>query len=131
MTTADVGTTLVGIWDAHLTFTDGPRRGEHERLRWTFLADGVIVGTDAEGGDLPPAVGKWTVRGDGFSYWLNAVRNNPVGRPMTIVYGHAEGTLATDGHALTVTGGSEIYGGSGDLLATNRADVHATRIKAA
>jgi hypothetical protein len=131
MTTAEIDTTLVGAWHAHLTFTEGPRQGEHERLRWTFLPDGLLVGTDAENGQLPPAVGEWTAEGDRFSYWLNAVRNDPDGRPRTVVHGHAEGTLAADGQTLTVSGGSEIYGGSGELLATNRADAHATRIEAA
>jgi hypothetical protein len=122
-------TALVGTWDAQLTFTEGPRQGEHERLRWTFLRDGVIVGTDAEGGQLPPAVGEWAADGDAFSYWLNAVRNDAAGRPTTVVYGHAEGTVAADGHALTVSGGSEIYDRRGNLLATNRAEAHATRIR--
>jgi hypothetical protein len=129
MATAEFDTALVGAWDAHLTFTAGPRQGEHERLRWTFLPDGVIVGTDPEGGDLPPAVGEWTADGDAFSYWLNAVKNDTAGRPTTVVYGHAEGTLAADGHTLTVSGGSEVYGLRGDLLATNRAEAHATRLK--
>ncbi len=57
MTTAEIDTALVGAWHAHLTFTEGPRQGEHERLRWTFLPDGLIVGTDAENGQLPPRSG--------------------------------------------------------------------------
>jgi|SRR6516165_2233469 hypothetical protein len=130
MTTAEIDTALVGVWQAHLTFTEGPRRGEHERLRWTFLREGLIVGTDAENGQLPPAVGEWTAEGGRFSYWLNAVRSDSAGRPTTVVYGHAEGTLAADAQTLTVSGGSEVYGGSGELLATNRADAHATRVKA-
>jgi len=130
MTTAEIDTALVGAWDVHLTFTEGPQLGQHERLRWTFLPDGVIIGTDAENGQLPPAVGEWTAEGDHFSYWLNAVRNDLAGRPTTVVHGHAEGSLAADGQTLTVTGGSEVYGGDGQLLATNRADVHATRIQA-
>ena len=40
MTTAEIDTALVGVWQAHLTFTKGPRRGEQERLRWTFLPEG-------------------------------------------------------------------------------------------
>jgi hypothetical protein len=127
MATAKVDSALVGAWDAHLTFTEGPRRGEHERLRWTFLPEGVIVGTDAEGGDLPPAVGEWAADANAFSYWLNAVKNDTEGRPTTVVYGHAEGTLAADGQTLTVSGGSEVYALRGDLLATNRAEAHATR----
>jgi hypothetical protein len=129
MTTAEIETALVGAWHAHLTFTEGPRQSEHERLRWTFLADGLIVGTDAENGQLPPAIGEWTASGDRFSYWLNAVRNGRGGRPTTVVHGHAEGTLAADGQTLTVTGGSEVYGESGELLATNSAEAHATRIE--
>jgi hypothetical protein len=131
MTTAEIETTLVGAWRAHLTFTGGPRRGEHERLYWTFLADGLIVGSDAENGQLPPAIGEWTAEGDHFSYRLNAVRNDSDGRPTTVVYGHAEGTLAADGQTLTASGGSEVYGGSGELLAINRAEAQATRIEQA
>jgi hypothetical protein len=130
MTTAEIGTALVGAWHVHLTFTDGPQLGKHERLRWTFLPDGLIVGKDAEGGQLPPAIGEWTAEDDRFSYWLNAVRTDLAGRPATIVHGHAEGTLAADGQTLTVTGGSEVYGSNGQLLATNRADAHGTRIRA-
>jgi hypothetical protein len=129
MRTAEIKSALIGAWDAHLTLTDGPRPGERERLRWTFLPAGLIVGTDAENGQLPPAIGEWTAEGDRFAFWLNAVRNDPAGRPTTIVHGHGEGTLAADGQALTVTGGSEVYGGSGELLATNCADVKATRIE--
>jgi hypothetical protein len=70
------------------------------------------------------------VEGDRFAFWLNAVRNDPAGRPTTVVYGHGEGTLAADGQTLTVTGGSEVYSASGELLAANRADVQATRIEA-
>jgi hypothetical protein len=129
MTTAEIDTELVGVWQARLTFTEGPRQGEQERLRWTFLPEGMIVGTDAENGQLPPAVGEWTAEGDRFSYWLNAVRNDSSGRPTTIVYGHADGTLAADGKTLAATGGSEVYGGSGELLATNCAEAQATRLE--
>ena len=131
MTIARIDTALVGAWDADLTLTEGPRRGEHERLRWRFLPDGVVVGTDPEGGDLPPAVGEWTAGGDRFFFWLNAVRNDSTGRPTIVVYGHGEGRLAADGHTLTVSGGSEVYGGGGELLEANRAEVRATRITAA
>jgi hypothetical protein len=74
----------------------------------------MIVGTDVEGGELPPAVGEWAVDGNAFSYRLNAVQNDTAGRPTTVVYGHAEGTLAADGRTLTVSGGSEVYGRRGD-----------------
>ena len=131
MTTAEIDNALVGAWHAHLTFTEGPRHGEHERLRLTFLPDGVIVGTDAENGQLPAGIGEWTAEGDRFSYWLNAVLNEPAGRPTTVHYAHGQGALAADGQAFTVSGGSEVYGGSGELLATNRADADATRIEAA
>jgi hypothetical protein len=130
MTTAEIKSALIGAWDAHLTLTGGPRPGERERLRWAFLPAGLMIGTDAENGQLPPAIGEWTVEGDRFAFWLNAVRNDPAGRPTTVVYGHGEGTLAADGQTLTVTGGSEVYGASGELLAANRADVRATRIEA-
>ena len=131
MTTYEITRSLVGAWDAHLTLTEGPRPGDRERLRWTFLAAGLIVGTDADNGQLPPAIGKWTAEGDRFAFWLNAVRNDPDGRPTTVVYGHGEGTLEAGRQTLTVTGGSEVYSGSGELLEANRADVQATRIEAA
>jgi hypothetical protein len=129
MTTAEIKSALVGAWDAHLTLTDGPRQGEREQLRWMFLPAGLFVGTDADNGQLPPAIGGWTAEGDRFAFWLNAVRNDSAGRPVTIVYGHGEGTLSTDRQTLTVTGGSEFYAGSGELLEANRADVQATRIE--
>jgi hypothetical protein len=94
MTIARIDTALVGAWEPGLTFTEGRRRGERERLRWTFLPDGVIVGTDPERGVLPPAVGEWAAGGDRFSFWLNAVRNDGAGPPTTIVYGHARGRRA-------------------------------------
>jgi hypothetical protein len=75
MTTAEIESALVGAWDAHLTLTAGPRPGERERLRWTFLPAGLIIGTGAENGQLPPAIGEWTADGDRFAFWLNAVRN--------------------------------------------------------
>jgi hypothetical protein len=131
MTTASTDHSLVGAWHAGLTFTDGPRQNEHERVRLTFLPDGLIVGTDAENGQLPPAIGEWTAEGDRFSYWLNAVMNDPSGRPMTVVRAHAEGTLAADGQAFTLSGGSEFYGGGAELLGANGARAHATRIEAA
>jgi hypothetical protein len=130
MTTTTTENVLVAAWDAHLTFTEGPRPGERERLRWTFLPEGLIIGTDAENGQLPPAIGEWTAQGDRFAFWLNAVRNDPAGRPTTVVHGHGEGTLAADGQTLMISGGSEVYSGSGELLATNRADVQATRLEA-
>jgi hypothetical protein len=55
--------------------------------------------------------------------------NDAARRPTTVVYGHADGTLAADQQTLTVTGGSEVCGRTGELLATNRADAHATRIE--
>jgi hypothetical protein len=131
MTIAKIDTALVGAWDADLTLIEGPSRGEHERLRWTFLPEGVVVGTDPEGRELPPAVDEWTASGDRFSFWLNSVRNDSTGRPTAFVYGHGEGTLAADGRTLTVSGGSEVYGGSGELLEANRAEVRATRITSA
>jgi hypothetical protein len=130
MTTSEMKSALVGAWDALLTLTEGPRPGERERLRWTFLPAGLIVGTDAENGQLPPAIGEWTAEGDRFTFWLNAVSNDPSGRPMTVVYGHGEGKLGADRQTLTVTGGSEVYSGTGELLATNRAEVQAARIEA-
>ena len=130
MTAAELDNALVGAWDAVLTFTGGPRKDEHEQVCLTFLPDGLIVGTDAANGQLPPAIGEWTAESDRFSYWLNAVLNEPGGRPTVIVYGHGEGTLAADGQAFTVSGGSEVYGGNGELLATNLADACATRLAA-
>jgi hypothetical protein len=131
MTNLDNG--LVGAWLAHLTFTAGPRQGERERLRMTFLPDGVIVGVSAiraHRGEVPPASGEWTANGDCFSYWLNAVISDVSGRPRRVVYGHARGTLAGDGQSLTASGGSEVYGNNGQLLATNQAELHATRAEA-
>jgi hypothetical protein len=131
MTTASINHLLVGAWGADLTYADGPREGEHERLRLTFLPDGVIVG---RGRDLtkrrsePPGAGEWTAQEDDrFSYWLNAVANDPSGRPRIVVHAHGEGTLAADGQTFTASGGSEFYGGSGVLLAVNRAHVTAIR----
>ena len=80
---------------------------------------------------VPPASGEWTAESDRFCYWLNAVMNDPAGRPRTVVHGHGQGTLAADGQALTASGGSEVYGSNGELLATNQAHLHATRAKAA
>jgi hypothetical protein len=127
MTAAEIDNAFVGAWDADLIFTAGPRKDEHEQVCLTFLPEGVILGTDAADGQLPPAVGEWTAEGDRFSYWLNAVLNDPAGRPIIVVYGHGQGILATDGQAFTASGGSEVYGGNGELLATNLADAHATR----
>jgi SAM-dependent methyltransferase len=44
------------------------------------------------------------------------------------VYVHGEGRLAADRQRLTASGGSEVYGSAGELLATNRADLQATRV---
>ena len=105
--------------------------GEHERLWLTFLPDGVIVG---RGRDLarrrsePPGAGEWTGEAeDRFSYWLNAVMSDPSGRPRTVVHADGEGSLAADGQRFTASGGSEFYGGSGELLAINRAHLNAIR----
>jgi hypothetical protein len=129
MTVESTSHALVGTWEAQLTFTKGPRQGEQERLTLTFLPDGVVVGAAfmrAERGQLPPASGEWTMDGDRISYWLNAVLNDPTGRPATVVHAHGRGTLAADGDALTVSGGSEFYE-TGELVVTNRADLVATR----
>ena len=64
MTTARIENALVGEWEAVLTFTGGPRKGEHELVRLSFLPDRVIVGTDATNGQLPPAIGEWAADGD-------------------------------------------------------------------
>jgi hypothetical protein len=128
MTAAGIENALVGEWEALLTFTGGPRRGEHERVRLTFFPAGVIVGTDATYGQLPPAIGEWAADGGRFSYWLNAVLNDPTGRPTVVVYGHGQGMLAADEQAFSVSGGSEVYGGNGEVLARNLADAHATRV---
>ena len=129
MTTAD-DHPLLGAWHVEVTFTQGPRHGEHERLRLTFLPDGVVVGTDT-GGQLPPAIGEWTAEGDRFFYWLHAVMSDSAGRPKTIVRAHADGVIAADWETFTLKGGSEFYAGNGELLGTNRADAHATRIEVA
>jgi hypothetical protein len=115
-----------------VTFTDGPRRGEAERVRLTFLPDRVIVGASeipVEREKLPPAAGEWSVDENHFSYFLNAVLSDAEGRPTMVVHAHADGTLGGDGHTLTATGGSEVYGPTGELLMRNGAGLHATRVE--
>jgi len=51
----------------------------------------ISVGTDAENGRLSPAIGEWIAEGDRFSYWLNAVLNEPGRRPSAVVDGHGQG----------------------------------------
>ncbi len=121
---------LVGAWNAQLTFTGGARQGEDELLRLTFLPDGVIVGYGRTPGRRraePPGAGEWTAEEDHFSYWLNAVVNDPSGRPTTVVHAHGRGTLAPDRQTLIANGGSEVYGPSGELLMINHADLLAAR----
>jgi len=130
MTTTSTDHLLVGTWDADLTYADGARKGEHERLRLTFLPDGVIVGcgrVPSRRRSEPPGAGEWTAEEDRFSYWLNAVMNEPSGRPGTVVHAHGEGTLAADGQTFMASGGSEFYAGGGELLAINRAHLNAIR----
>jgi len=131
MTTASIDHLLVGAWDADLTYADGSREGEHERLRLTFLPDGVIVGCGRDRSQRwsePPGAGEWTAQEeDRFSYWLNAVMNDTSGHPRIIAYAHGEGTLAADGQAFSGSGGSEFYGGKGTLLAINRTHLNAIR----
>ena len=131
MTATSTNHQLVGAWDADLTYADGPREGEHERLRLTFLPDGVIVGCGRDPSQRrsePPGAGEWTAEEEGrFSYWLNAVMNDPSGRPKTVVHAHGEGTLAAGAQTFTASGGSEFYGGSGELLAINGAHLNAIR----
>jgi hypothetical protein len=148
MTTASTDHALAGAWRARLTFTEGPRQGEYEPVRLTFtegprqgeyepvrltfLPGGVIVHADeipAESGQLPRGIGEWTSQDDHFSYWFNVVLNDPTGRPAIVVYVHGNGKLAADRQSLTASGGSEVYGSTGELLATNRADLHATRLE--
>ncbi len=130
MTTTATESPLVGLWRAQLTFTKGPREGGREPVTLTFLADGVIVHADdirVEKDQLPRGIGEWTTDGDSFSYWFNVVLNDPGGRPTIVVYVHGDGTLAPDGRTFTASGGSEVHGSTGELLATNRVDLHATR----
>lgn len=111
----------------------GPREGKREPVVLTFLPEGVIVHADkirAENGQLPRGIGEWTVEDGRFSYWFNVVLNDPTGRPTTVVYVHGQGTLAADGQTLAASGGSEVYGSSGELV-THHADVLATRAEAA
>lgn len=130
MTTTSTDCALVGAWCAQLAFTKGPREGEREPVTLTFLRDGVIVHADeirAKNNQLPRGIGEWTTEGDTFSYWFNVVLNHPMGRPTIVVYVHGDGTLAADGRTFTASGGSEVYGSGGQLLATNHADLVATR----
>jgi hypothetical protein len=134
MTTASTNQALVGAWNAQLTFVEGPRRGKRELVFLSFLPDGVIIHADEipiESGQIPRGIGEWTAEGDRFSYWFNVVLNDPFGRPNHVVYVHGQGTLPADGRTLTASGGSEVYGSSGELLVTNRADLLATRPEAA
>ena len=134
MTTTATDSALVGRWRAQLTFTDSPRKGEHEPVRPTFLADGVIVHADeirAENRQLPRGIGEWTAKDDRSSYRFNVVLNDRTGRPDHVVYVHGDGTLAPDGRALTASGGSEVYANGGELLAANHVDLIATRAEAA
>ena len=129
MTTIATDSQLVGRWRAQLTFTNGPRAGEREPVTLTFLPDGVIVHADEirpDNGQLPRGIGEWTTEGDSFSYWFNVVLNDATGCPTTVVYVHGDGTLAPDGRTFTASGGGDVYT-SGQLIASNRADLHATR----
>lgn len=134
MTTTHTESALVGAWRAQLAFTKGPREGERESVTLTFLPDGVIIHADevrAENDQLPRGIGEWTTEEDGFSYWFNVVLNDATGRPTIVVYVHGEGTLAPDGRTFTGSGGSEVYGSGGQLLASNRAEGVARRAEAA
>jgi len=131
MTTTAIDSALVGPWRAELTFTEGPREAEREPVTLTFLQGGVIVHADeipAGNGQLPRGIGEWTSQDDQFSYWFNVVLNDPTGRPAVVVYVHGEGRLTEDRQTFTASGGSEVYGSAGELLATNRADLQATRV---
>ena len=121
MTALTTENAVAGAWRAHLIFTEGPRRGEQEPVFLTFLPGGVIVHADeipAENGQLPRGIGEWTMAGEGFSYWFNVVLNDPAGRPTIVAYVHGSGSLAPDRQTLTASGGSEVYGSAGELLAT-------------
>lgn len=130
MTRTATDSALIGPWHAQLMFTKGPREGEREPVTLTFLPDGVIVHADeirVENDQLPRGIGEWTAAGDSFSYWFNVVLNDPTGRPTIVVYVHGDGTLAPDARTFTANGGSEVYSDGGALLASNLADLHATR----
>lgn len=133
MATAEIDNALVGAWRAQLRFTGGPRQGTSESVSLTFLPDGVIVHADelpAENGQIARGIGEWTASESGFSYWFNVVLNDPKGRPTIVVYVHGDGTLAADGRTFAASGGSEVYGAGGELLAINHADGVATREEA-
>ncbi|HEY2653002.1 MAG TPA: hypothetical protein VGI50_13840 [Solirubrobacteraceae bacterium] len=133
MTTTATDSALVGTWRAQLTFTNGPREGERDPVRLTFLPDGVLVHAGeirTEKNQLPSGIGEWTAEGDSPSYWFNAVLSDPRGFPAIVVYAHGEGTLALGGRTFTASGGSEGYGGGGRLLAIGLADVVATGAQA-
>jgi hypothetical protein len=58
---------------------------------------------------------------------LNAVVDDPSGRPAAVVCARGQGTLAADGRTLSASGASEVYRPSGELLTTNHAELVATR----
>ncbi len=85
----------------------------------------------AASGQLPRGIGEWAADRERFSYWFNVVLNTATGRPVTVVYVHGEGTLEPDGRTFTASGGSEVYGSAGQLLAINRADLVVRRAEGA
>lgn len=133
MTAASTDQAMVGAWDAQLTFVDGPREGEDEPVLITFLPDGVVIHADripVDSGQVPRGIGEWVADDEYFSYWFNVVLNQRSGRPEQFVYVHGRGMLSADGKMFGAIGGSEVYSSHGDLLATNRAEVLATRAEA-
>jgi Dimerisation domain len=125
---------LVGPWNAHLTFRQGPRAGMEESVLLTFLDDGVITHADEvplDNGPLPRGIGEWAVQDSRLSYWFHVVLTDPSGRPASVVNIRAEGAVAPDRRTFTAAGTGEVYAGRGtEPVATHHVDVRATRAAA-
>jgi len=121
---------LVGAWNAQVTFIAGPRQGETESVVLTLLPDGVIVHSDEvplDDGRVPRGIGEWTAADGRLAYRFDVVLADTAGRPATVAHVHANGSVAPGGQTFTASGGSEIYGLGGNLLATHQAEVRARR----
>jgi hypothetical protein len=123
------GCDLTGAWDAHLTFVEGPRRGETESVELRFLRPNLILHADRvrlSSGQLPRGIGEWAIDDDQLSYWFHVVLTGPDGAPEKVVWVRARGQLAPDGRTFTALGASGVYQ-SGSLIATHQVEVRAVR----
>ena len=130
MTTASANQALAGAWSARRAFVEGPREGSQGAVRLTFLPDGVIVHADevpVQSSPLRRGIGEWTAQAERLSYGFNVVLNKPSGALDHVVYVHGLGALAADWKTFAASGWSEVYRRAGQPLATNRAEVLATR----